>query len=585
MKRIICIVLALVLVLGCLAGCGLGDFGSSKGESSKTESKKSDKNNKDDKKGKDDDGDDDDEGGEVPPAPSPEGGNEGGSPENTASDKPFLLHPLYTEQRYSAYSGKSGSLVESSTGYFSISEEDLKNYPYLAGLNSMLISTGERDIKSLRESFDYLTPMAEEFFESWENKSYDFRFEDSTKLYATRTDSSIFSVRAEYYGYSGGVHGYYGTGGLCYDSKTGKRLTLSDIISDRETFVSALTDIFFMENEELFENEWVTKETLSEYISACFDNDDSKNFFMDYEGLSLAINPYEIMSYAGGRVIARLYYADYPELFKNSYEIVPDSYITPVFIEGEDYFTDLDGDGSRERLSYSPDIGEYDYYYGVYLGIDGKEKYFNAWCYDAEGFYVKAPGVESLYFFCYGDNDIEYLAVYDISAGTVIEADSSFYGGRNDVSWTSEELSDGAIIAYGYGKTTEVITDPSGFNLSHRTQILSTDHGMKRFSVGKYGLPVSDEQFYKINYPTGHRFTLIADLEVTLLADDGSETVFKKTIPSGSEIYLIRTDEETIVDFALPGGGEGRAEVSSGWPQLINGVDIEEVLSPCLFAG
>jgi hypothetical protein len=59
------------------------------------------------------------------------------------------------------------------------------------------------------------------------------------------------------------------------------------------------------------------------------------------------------------------------------------------------------------------------------------------------------------------------------------------------------------------------------------------------------------------------------------------------TIPAGTQLRMLRTDAESIVDLELVDNGRiARVEVNKeSWPQTIDGIDIEEIFDGIMFVG
>ena len=59
------------------------------------------------------------------------------------------------------------------------------------------------------------------------------------------------------------------------------------------------------------------------------------------------------------------------------------------------------------------------------------------------------------------------------------------------------------------------------------------------------------------------------------------------TIPAGTKMTMLRTDNDTIVDLSLEDGRIARVvlEKTDGFPHMVNGKDIEEIWDGIMFAG
>lgn len=131
---------------------------------------------------------------------------------------------------------------------------------------------------------------------------YELRREVSVR----RANGSVLSITYDDTSYLGGAHGYVARSGRTFDLRTGEELTLANLTDDYETFLSTaveyLRDISHTGEYTAYGMYDGYEDQLADLFRAC-------NWYFDNEGLVLMANPYELASYAAGRIEFTLPYA------------------------------------------------------------------------------------------------------------------------------------------------------------------------------------------------------------------------------------------------------------------------------------
>lgn len=141
-------------------------------------------------------------------------------------------------------------------------------------------------------------------------------FSAESALNIERTDPVVFSLAtADSYWY-GGAHPYSYQLGFNYDSKSGKPLELSDLVTDKDAFYEALrAALAEHEYKDGFFENW--EDTLhQEYYQ---ENDYHLNWIAANDGIRIWFNQYDIAPYAAGPIEISMKTADYPDLIKAEY--------------------------------------------------------------------------------------------------------------------------------------------------------------------------------------------------------------------------------------------------------------------------
>ena len=129
-----------------------------------------------------------------------------------------------------------------------------------------------------------------------------------------RMDDQVLTLLYNDYSFTGGVHGFYGDTGYCFDVETGKLLSLEDLSGDYEAFASFLVDtmVSTVENDPelaqridlgLFEEGTGYADILSPLLR-------QGSWYFDGQGLVIFSSLYEISSYAAGPIFFCIPYAD-----------------------------------------------------------------------------------------------------------------------------------------------------------------------------------------------------------------------------------------------------------------------------------
>ena len=406
-------------------------------------------------------------------------------------------------------------------------------------------------------------PYAEEVMA--EGTDYFNGFTLSSEYTVQRADSLILSIREDFGSYTGGVHSNYGAMGWNFDTATGERLGLEDILTDTD----ALDEILAKKIREKYPDEpfGSLDLMLKDYAP------ENYTWTLGYQGITFYFSPYEIASFAAGLLTATIWFDEMPHLFREEYTAAPQGGYAvelPYFYEVEADITDAD---RRDTLSYVTVAGEYGEKYLTII-FNGREYTEESWwCYDVSAWLVCVgePGSENYYLYaqCSGENDWRTLYVYDLNAGEpellAEHSNLGFYGywdDETDVYWRAQ------------------FTDPARFTLSSRSDLLGTKSSWRDYEVGPDGTPAPLSEFYELDRRHSPITTLIP-VEVTMLPENRVET-----LPAGTDLSFLRTDNESWVDFVLADGRECRVVIETAqWPRTVNGVAEEECFDNLLYAG
>lgn len=491
-----------------------------------------------------------------------------------------MLHPVITECSIQGLDSDSQVLMWERYAQLKLNEEEGKQW---AELSASLEEDNRKAEEEAEENFRTYYEEAEKFFK--DNDAYgEMYFSDETEASAVRADSAVFSVLYDFWTYTGGAHGSFAKKGVNYDTKSGEKLKVSDVITDMDK----LTEIL---SERLMESygEVLTKETVENHLKECRSDETMFCWLMDYEGVTFIFNSGMLTSPAAGKQSVWIGFDEYPELFAEKYTAVPEAYVMPVFRD-EARYTDVTGDGKPDRIQVEAVPDEYGSAQNFAITVNEKTETQEIYAYSISSYIVHMENGTFLYAFCTSDNDYEFLQVYSLCGGAAIRVTEGIDVGAAHLGYSVDN--DEAANIYRNCGTTEVFADPADFNLSTRIDVVSTISGRKNYHVDENGLPKSDMSYYDVSgtwqnkdNPTGYQFTTLAELKVAVIGEDMCATGDTVTVPVGTKFSYLRTDNESWADFLMEDGTIVRAAVTDEYPQQFCDMDLEKALEGTVFAG
>ncbi|MBE6565118.1 MAG: hypothetical protein E7655_07585 [Ruminococcaceae bacterium] len=399
-----------------------------------------------------------------------EGGNDPMMPsaQRSAADH-ISLTKTFAQQ--SEWDGET-LLALSEYSVVALHEESARMYPALA---ETLEQTKNMTVRSMEDEFDNLLSTAKE--ERNRLGADSFVTKTSTlDVQIRRADSVAVSLLSDSFLVYGNINDRY-VNGTTYDTKTGKQLMLTDVIKD-------MSKIPAIVKKELTSHTWKGDLLSASAVEEYFLNTpaDGIAWTLDSDGVTFYFKNGDVAQIGrNGRLAATVSFAQYPDLFEETYTAVPDSYMVELPL-AHPFYTDLDGDGDPEELTVTPVLDESGLLYGsfdVYTDMDAEHYHadFSAdTLYRTGGYhpyYIKtADGRHYLYVFAEGSElasrDMT-LRVIDITDGTFKEA--------GDL-----HIAPGSIPI----DTSYALTDPDNMMLEH----FETQQQTAAYRVGSDGMPV-----------------------------------------------------------------------------------------------
>lgn len=500
-----------------------------------------------------------------------------------------VLHPYVHTDSVSGYVNSADGNVQINyslkTGGLVLSDEEAAAYPEL---NQALTLEYDTLKKSTQEDLNNLKESAEEMVEYMQG-------DDNMQLiaeyapYVLRADENAVSYEQFYDDYYGGTHGYHSYAGFTFDTKTGKKLDLYDVITGEESVKAGI--IQELKNKYASEDGLVENNTPEEDADAFFEYVDSKDqsgavaWSLGADRLNIYYNPYNIGSWALGIVSVSLPFEKYPDAVKEEYKMGTSDYAVKIGIYA-DYSADIYNDGSFSDVSVYPD-GTDDYANSA-LRIKIQDEngqvtsrvFDDMYYFTMEAYYVKTGNRHFLHVFTHSENDWTADNVYEITNGQI--RDLGYVEGtpaliRYEYNYNEDSLFTNSEDVAAYN-------DPGALYLEKTMNAFSTYSGSRHYHVGSSGLLESNDPY--VAGPAEIVVTVKKALTVKKTDASGRENGKTEVIPVGTKLYFYITDNESYVIFRYDGDQYGKVSMyNSDWPQKINGEELESVLDGLIFAG
>ena len=500
-----------------------------------------------------------------------------------------VLHPYIHTDSVSGYVNSADGSVQINyslkTGGLVLSDEEAAAYPEL---NQALTLEYDTLKKSTQEDLNNLKESAEEMVEYMQG-------DDNMQLiaeyapYVLRADENVVSYEQFYDDYYGGAHGYHSYAGFNFDTKTGKKLDLYDVITGEESVKAGI--IQELKNKYASEDGLVENNTPEEDADAFFEYVDSKDqsgavaWSLGADRLNIYYNPYNIGSWALGIVSVSFPFEKYPDAVKEEYKMGTSDYAVKIGIYA-DYSADIYNDGSFSDVSVYPD-GTDDYANSA-LRIQIQDEngqvtsrvFDDMYYFTMEAYYVKTGNRHFLHVFTHSENDWTADNVYEITNGQI--RDLGYVEGtpaliRYEYNYNEDSLFTNSEDVAAYN-------DPGALYLEKTMNAFSTYSGSRHYHVGSSGLLESSDPY--VAGPAEIVVTVKKALTIKKTDASGRENGKTEVIPVGTKLYFYMTDNESYVILRYDGDQYGKVSMyNSDWPQKINGEELESVLDGLIFAG
>lgn len=398
-------------------------------------------------------------------------------------------------------------------------------------------------------------------------------WESEFALTATRADETVLSLKQADYSWLGGAHPYTYVNGINYDSQTGTELSLKDIAKDYDGVYAYVCKKLQEEHDPTtFFAEY--EDTVKAMFYGEGDNQNSVQWFLTDDGMTVWFNQYEIAPYSSGPIIVEIPFTGNEDLFQAQYMTSKTSYIRNLS-EDASVEADVNGDGKKESISYTVERDTYenggaitvtcgDISFSTKNLID-EGNYEASGGYESEGYLIHTEdGKTYLYLQHLADADGHYINIFDLTTGV------PSYVGFTGSSWFQSP-----------------ITDLEQFVLWNTIDVLGTYNAYKVYHIGEDGMPQTEDTLFQIDPMTENdrnRLVSTRDLEVTILESDSKK---QETLPAGTSYTIIATDEKSFAEARLEDGRICRIALKKdedNWEWKINGIGEYECFETVIYA-
>ncbi len=439
-----------------------------------------------------------------------------------------------------------------------LTEEHGQEYPALSAAFEEYNNEGNTDAEGFIEEYGYISEEMES------DKYYPRGCEAETKLYLQRADNHMVSLLESVYQYTGGVHPDYFVNGVNFNTQTGEKAVLSNVLTDTKELPDILSkkitekysDVAFGDLKEIF----------SQY------KPEDYTWTVDYQGITFWFSPYEIAAYAVGTLSARIWFDEMPDMFEKKYTGAPGKYVQTLPMGLEFEFDLNEGDGARDVIYTEKMPDQYGSYYMLSVCVNGQTGTDEInYGYDFDAYLIHMNDKNYIYSDSFSDNDYHMFCTWDIN-GTTPEVTDMLSGTEMDSEYIEEGFEYGTVYKSAFN-------NPEAFRLETRFVILGTRGGIATYKVSETdGKPEMTDEAYNLY---GNEIKTVVSLEAELLPD-----MEKTQLPPGTVLYPYQTDGESFVDLKTEDDEVLRIYIEKyEWQMSINGIPEDECFEGLMYAG
>lgn len=378
-----------------------------------------------------------------------------------------------------------------------------------------------------------------------DSEFYGYSFSSTIKV--ARADERVASITVDESAYTGGVHGSAYLYGVNLDSQTGEIIKFSDLGDIRQDVIMYLQDYFTDNPSDLF-----SADECLEIFEEKLGNDDA--WYLTGEGLAIVFNEYEINSYAAGRSVVIVPYAELTA-FNQAYVPADGVGFTQLY-ENKPMYIDVNADGDAETVTlsvyYSEDGGS-----DIELSVGDLSLDLGIGEYVSSAYYVRTKDKRSF---------------------VLVSGDMA----SDDYVTQLIELTDGVPKKCDEVEGNIAVMSNAVVYLDCSVYVLGTYSSRRSYTFTNGSLEPQETAYILRNNAIENSVipapTLKQALKVRVGASEDSELT-EEELPAGTVIYPCMYDGETKVGFRLADGRYG--ELTIEWTD--DGIVIDGKLEWDLF--
>ncbi len=366
--------------------------------------------------------------------------------------------------------------------------------------------------------------------------------------------------------------------GYNYDTASGRKLALTDIVTDTDALCDAVELKLSEEDYSAETFDRIFSEIDRSLKEAGNPSSESLSWTAGYEGLTFYFNTtvnYNVFSRMSGAFSVFLPYKAYPELFREEYTKTDYAYVQDITIGSpwsEDFWIDSDKDGEYEELCVGGTTDKTGFYTSLYAG--GAEYPYNELEYgtaaEVSGFLTRDTGGSyRIYIQRNLDDGVISTDVYEAAKSGIHYLDS-FSGSLRYTEYDPDSFS----AVYGY-----TFTNPQSFRICTLNLMMGRNFTTGSYRTDESGLPAADSdyvEFDKAYYDIEPK----EDLRVLIVDRDGNgieEGILKKGTAVRPYRCSADAEENAVLDVTDTEGTIYRLEIQYdeevfGW--TFNGSEI-----------
>ncbi len=478
-----------------------------------------------------------------------------------------------------------------------IYDSDAKTYPELQKAFSDYTERIKTDEERVYQNL--VTAIESDYDSTGGNLPYE-RLYDERRMTLTRTDENLVSFRIDSDYYEGGAHSLKNQTGVTFDTETGKELTISDVVKDKESFLRLLQN----KVKEEYPDEYGQIEHPDEFFRELAEQSEQEiDWYMDSESLVVIWNSFALN--AGDVEIQRIHFFldECKDYLDSKYLQIPEDYIIPLDLNN--YKADINGDGKREevRISGGGTNSEEIYYNTIECG--DKKLELKKGAFDTVAYLAHTGGKYYMMVFeGMGAENSTHISIVDLEEMSCDE-EKAVYAVQRNTYTESRNLEDRFLSVNTY----LAFMNPADICLDTRMDMLSTYQGYREYYIDNHGNLTAKSEDYIPNI----KITLLAKQDISCheVTEDG--VIGEETIlPKNTVVQILRTDGSTWADIQ-PTSPEGNTNIKYGegtsiydfnqnlydknekiyriyvdletWPHTVNGVSEEDVFQGGHYAG